>query len=104
MEVDFSQEHQTLKAREEEFRGKHVIVIGTEIYPIEDGEQAARLLERLRKQHPGKIPLLAYVMREDTYILDIPALLGRQEFFETFKVTFEGHEVTFTEPRRRGGR
>jgi len=69
MEVDFSLEHKTLKAREEEFRGKHVLVIGTEIYPIEDGEQATQLLERLRKQHPGKIPLLAYVMREDTYIL-----------------------------------
>ena len=69
MEIDFSQEHQTLEAREDEFRGKHVLVIGTEIYPFEDGEQATQLLERLRKQHPGKIPLLAYVMREDTYIL-----------------------------------
>ena len=97
MEIDFSQEHQTLEAREDEFRGKHVLVIGTEIYHIEDGEQATQLLERLRKQHPGKIPLLAYVMREDTY------LLGRQEFFETFKVTFEGHEVTFAEPSGRRG-
>ena len=32
---------------------------------------------------------------------DVPALLGRQEFFETFKVTFEGHEVTFAELSRR---
>jgi len=63
MEADFSLEHKTLKAREEEFRGKHVLVIGAEIYPIEDGEQATQLLERLRKQHPGKIPLLAYVMQ-----------------------------------------
>jgi len=63
MEIDFSQEHQTLKAREEEFIGKHVLVIGTEIYPFEDGEQAPQLLERLRKQYPGKIPLLAYVMK-----------------------------------------
>jgi hypothetical protein len=63
MEVNLSTEHQTLKVREEEFRGKHVLVIGTEIYPIEDGEQATQLLERLRKQHPGKIPLLAYVMK-----------------------------------------
>jgi len=31
MEVDFSQEHQALKAREEEFGGKHVLVIGEEI-------------------------------------------------------------------------
>jgi hypothetical protein len=63
MEIDFSQEHKTLKAREEEFRGKHVFVIGTEIYPFEGGEQATQLLERLRKQHPGKIALLAYVMK-----------------------------------------
>jgi len=98
MDSDFSQEHRTLEAREEEFRGKHVLVIGTEIYPFEDGEQATQLLERLRKQHPGRIPLLAYVMREDTY------LLGRREFLETFKMTFEGHEVPFAEPSGRRGR
>jgi hypothetical protein len=63
MEIDLSQEHQTLKARDAEFRRKHVLVIGTEIYPFEDGEQATQLLERLRKQHPGKIALLAYVMK-----------------------------------------
>ena len=31
---------------------------------------------------------------------DVPALLGRQEFFETFKVTFERHETTFVQPRK----
>ena len=43
MEIDFSQEHQTLKAREEEFRGKHVLVIGEEIHEIKDDEQGVRL-------------------------------------------------------------
>lgn len=69
MEVDFSQEHQTLKAREEEFRGKHVLVIGEEIYEIKDEEQGLLLLEEIRKKYPGRIPLLTYVMEEELYIL-----------------------------------
>jgi len=69
MEVDFSQEHQALKAREEEFGGKHVLVIGEEIYEIKDEEQGVRLLEEVRKKHPGRIPLLTYVMKEELYIL-----------------------------------
>ncbi len=59
-------ELQTLKAHENEFRGRNVIVIGKEIYPIENGEQAARLLEELRKKYPSKSPLLTYVMGEET--------------------------------------
>lgn len=69
MEVDFSQEHQTLRAREEEFRGKHVLVIGEEIYEIKDEEQGVLLLEEIRKKYPGRIPLLTYVMEEELYIL-----------------------------------
>jgi hypothetical protein len=69
MEIDFSQEHRTLKAREEEFRGKHVLVIGKEIYEIKDEDQGTRLLEEVRKKHPGRVPLLTYVMKEELYIL-----------------------------------
>jgi len=69
MEVDFSQEHQTLRAREEEFRGKHVLVIGEEIHEIKDEEQGVLLLEEIRKKYPGRIPLLTYVMEEELYIL-----------------------------------
>jgi len=32
---------------------------------------------------------------------DIPPLLGRQDFLETFRVIFEGHETTFVQPRKR---
>ena len=32
---------------------------------------------------------------------DIPPLLGRQDFLETFRVTFERHETTFEQPRKR---
>jgi len=32
---------------------------------------------------------------------DIPPLLGRQDFLETFRVIFEGHEITFEQPRKR---
>lgn len=62
-------ELQTLEAHKEKYRGKNVIVIGKEIFPVENGEQAARLLEELRKKYPTKSPLLTYVMGEETYIL-----------------------------------
>ncbi len=62
-------ELRTLRTHENEFRGKNVLVIGNEIYAIESGEQAARLLEELLRKYPKKAPLLAYVMEDETYIL-----------------------------------
>jgi ribosomal protein L10 len=62
-------ELRTLKARENEFRGRNVIVIGKEIHAIENGEQAARLMEELLKKYPKRAPLLAYVMEDEMYIL-----------------------------------
>ena len=67
--ADFREEHETLAARENEFRGKHIVVVGKEIHEIENGEQGAQLLKRLRKEHPDKIPLITYVMTEEIYIL-----------------------------------
>lgn len=62
VEIDFGQEHKTLAEREDEFRGKHVIVVGDEIYLFEDGEEGLRILERVRREHPDRIPLVTYVM------------------------------------------
>ncbi|HID64897.1 MAG TPA: hypothetical protein EYP49_19435 [Anaerolineae bacterium] len=42
--ADFREEHETLAARENEFRGKPVVVVGKEIHEIESGEQGAQLL------------------------------------------------------------
>lgn len=67
--IDFSREHEALAAREDEFRGKHVIVVGDKIYPFEDGEEGLRILERVKREHPDKIPLVTYVMKEEIYIL-----------------------------------
>ncbi len=64
-----SVELRTLKVHWREYEGKNVIVIGKEIYPIQDGDQAARLLEELRKKYPKKTPLLTFVWGEETYIL-----------------------------------
>lgn len=61
VEIDFGQEHKTLAEREDEFRGKHVIVVGDEIYLFEDGEEGLRILERVRREHPDRIPLVTYV-------------------------------------------
>ncbi len=63
-------ELETLRAHEEEFRGRHVIVIGNEIVGAKDGTEAVRLLHEMEKRHPGKSPLLSYIPEKDTtYIL-----------------------------------
>jgi len=54
VKIDFSQEHKTLAEREDEFRGKHVIVVGDEICPFEDGEEGLRILEHVRRE--GSVP------------------------------------------------
>ncbi|MBI4670614.1 MAG: hypothetical protein HY741_02965 [Chloroflexi bacterium] len=62
-------EIQTLKTHEREFHGKNVIVVGRQIFPVESGKQAAKLLAELREKYPDQTPLLAYAMGEETYIL-----------------------------------
>lgn len=67
--AEFQIEMETLQAREHEFQGKNVIVLGRQIFPIENGEQATQLLAELRQRYPDQSPLLAYAMGEETYIL-----------------------------------
>ncbi len=65
VKIDFSREHKALAEREEEFRGKHVIVVGDEIYPFEDGKEGLQILRRVRREHPDRIPLVIYVMKKE---------------------------------------
>jgi len=58
-------EFKTLKAREHEFEGKIVIVIGKQVFAAENGEQAAHLLAEIRRKYPKKTPLATYVPKKD---------------------------------------
>lgn len=55
---------------DEKYQGKQVVIIGKETHILpNDGRKAAKLVERLEKQHPNQIPHLVSVPRPGTYIL-----------------------------------
>jgi hypothetical protein len=61
--------YKTFLARESEFRGKYVVIVGTRVFTANTGAQASRLLTRVRKDFPGEIPLATFWPKEGTLIL-----------------------------------
>lgn len=55
--------------RDPKYGGKHVIVIGEDVYTAKSGKAHNLLLEKLVKRYPDKKPLVMYVPKEDTLIL-----------------------------------
>lgn len=51
--------------------GKHVVVVGDEVFVATTGDEAVRILEEARKKHPDKQPMLAYIPKEETLILAV---------------------------------
>ena len=51
----------------EEFRGKHIALIGKKV--VAGGDNAIEVLEKAKKDFPKDNPVLAYVPREETLIL-----------------------------------
>lgn len=92
-----------------EYRGSIVMVVEDKIFATKRAKNVDRLLKDIEQKF-HKQPLITYIPKEGTLILPqdpvgflatnyIPPLLGRQEFFETFKVTFENSHTYFKEPR-----
>ncbi|MBI5652559.1 MAG: hypothetical protein HZC40_19235 [Chloroflexi bacterium] len=61
--------YKTFLARESEFRGKYVVIVGTRVFTAKTGAQASRLLTKVRKNFPGKTPLATFWPKEGTLIL-----------------------------------
>ena len=61
--------YKTFLARESEFRGKYVVIVGTRVFTAKTGKEASRLLTKVRKDFPGKIPLATFWPKEGTLIL-----------------------------------
>ncbi len=51
------------------FRGKHVIVVGREIFVAADGKRAGEILEEVHKKYPKETPAITYIPKADTLIL-----------------------------------
>lgn len=51
------------------YRGKHVIVIGGQIFSAATGKQAQKILEKVHRKYPKEIPAITYIPKADTLIL-----------------------------------
>lgn len=51
------------------YRGKHVILAAGELFTAKTGEGAAKILEKIRKQHPEITPEIAYLPKAHSLIL-----------------------------------
>lgn len=51
------------------YRGKHLILVGGEIFVARSAADAPRLFERVARAHPKATPTLVYIPRADTLIL-----------------------------------
>jgi len=51
------------------YRGKHLIIVGGEVFVARSAAGAPRLFERVARAHPKATPTLVYIPRADTLIL-----------------------------------
>lgn len=51
------------------YRGKHVILAAGKLFTAKTGEGAAKILEKIRKQHPEITPEIAYLPKSHSLIL-----------------------------------
>ena len=54
---------------EPKYKGKHVIVLGSEIYTARTGKQAQKILEMVHKKYPSQSPSITYIPKADSLIL-----------------------------------
>ena len=51
------------------FRGKHIVMVGGEVFATKTGQAANKLLAQLEKRYPHEVPAITYVPKMDTLIL-----------------------------------
>lgn len=52
-----------------QYKGKHVVVVGSKIFTAQTGEGAAKILEETDREYPDEIPAITYIPDADTLIL-----------------------------------
>ena len=57
----------TVPKEMEQFRWKHVAMIGRKV--VASGDSAKEVFEKARKQYPDKMPVLAYIPRREALVL-----------------------------------
>jgi hypothetical protein len=51
------------------YRGKHLIIVGSEVFVARSAADAPRLFDRVIQTHPRSTPTLVYVPKADALIL-----------------------------------
>ena len=51
----------------EDFRGKHIAMIGRKV--VASGDSAKEVFEKARKDYPEKMPVLAFIPRKEALVL-----------------------------------
>jgi len=57
--------------KDPQYEGRHIIIIGDQIYARKTGVAKSKLLETLIKKYPKKKPIVAYIPKEDALILSL---------------------------------
>lgn len=51
------------------YRGKHIILVGGNVYTAKTGEGASRILQKVKKKYPEETPQVAYLPKTQSLIL-----------------------------------
>jgi hypothetical protein len=52
-----------------QYRGKHVIVVGNEVYTARTGKKASQIIDKAHREHPDTTLRITYVPDADALIL-----------------------------------
>lgn len=52
-----------------QYRGKHIIVAGGDVFTAKTGERASEILKEVRKKYPKETPAVTYIPEADGLIL-----------------------------------
>ena len=55
--------------KDPKYKGKHIIIIGGNIYATKTGRAKTEILEKLLKKYPKEIPTITYIPAEESLIL-----------------------------------
>lgn len=54
---------------DQRYKGKHIVMIDNKVFTATTGQRAAEIFEKATKKYPKKIPLIAYIPKQDSLIL-----------------------------------
>lgn len=73
-------ENETLRVNWEKYRGNIVMVVKDKIFATKNAKRVGKMLEDITKKF-HKRPLITYIPKEDTLVLDASTQLSREMSF-----------------------